>query len=290
MNTMRFLRFPVSQLILALVLSFAVLVVFAAMDLSTDPQFSPILTRGIGSLLAAGVILLLGRALQGKALNEIGISPRGALPQVMQGVLVGTVIMGLVAGLMAMASWYKVANINFDAFAIGRGLILFFFVALFEELLFRGILFWQLENVFGSWLALVLSSALFGATHLGNPGATIWSTLALAINAGVCLGAAYLVTRNVWVAVGLHWAWNFLLGPIFGFAVSGHDTYSLLTATINGPELWTGGAFGPEAGLPVLIVAAFASAGMLWVAARRKHLSPPYWSRRQSAGRTGAST
>lgn len=280
-NFIRFLRLPVVQLILAFLLSFATVAIFAVLDLSTEPKLSPILTRMIGSLLAVGVILLLGRTLQGKALEETGISPRGALPQVTQGVLVGAVIMGLVAGLMALAGWYKVAEINFDAFAIGRGLTLFFFVALFEELLFRGILFWQLDNVFGSWLALVFSSALFGATHLGNPGATVWSTLTLAVSAGACLGAAYLMTRNVWAAVGLHWAWNFLLGPIFGFAVSGHDTYSLLTASINGPELWTGGAFGPEAGLPVLIFGALASIVMLWVAAQRKYVSPPSWSRRR---------
>lgn len=281
MNNIRFLRFPVSQLVLALVLVFAVLAVFAMMDLSTAPRLSPILTRGIGAALAAGVVLLLGKKLQGKTLDEIGIAWRGALPQVLQGALAGVIIMAFVAALMWLAGWYTVSGIEFNAVAIGRGLVLFLFASLFEELLFRGILFWQLENVFGSWLALALSSALFGATHFANQGATLWSSLTLAINAGLCLGAAYLVTRTIWMAVGLHWAWNFLLGPILGFAVSGNNTYSLLAAKINGPELWTGGAFGPEAGLPVLIAGVFASVGMLWVAARRKHILPPSWSRRQ---------
>lgn len=278
MNIMRFLRFPVSQLVLALVLSFAVLAVFTVMDLSTNPQFSSILTRILGSLLAAGVILLLGRAHQGKALDKIGISPRSALSQIMQGVLVGALMMGSVTGLMVLMGWYKVVDINFDLFALGHILILYLFAALFEELLFRGIIFQQLDNVFGSWLALIVSGALFGATHLGNPGATIWTTLALAISAGVGLGAAYLVTQNIWLAVGLHWAWNFLLA-MFGFAVSGLEPYSLLTATINAPTLWSGGEFGIEVGLPTLIAAAFASVGMLWVAVRRKHISPPSWSR-----------
>jgi len=278
LKIMRFLQLPVSQLALALILSFAVLAIFTVMDLSTNPQFSSILTRIVGALLAAGVILLLGRALQGKALDKIGISPRGALSQIMQGVLIGALMMGLVTGLMVLMGWYKVVDVNFDMFALWRILILYLFAALFEELLFRGILFWQLDNVFGSWLALIVSGALFGATHLGNPGATIWTTLALAISAGVGLGAAYLVTRNVWLAVGIHWAWNFLLA-MFGFAVSGLEPYSLLTATISAPTLWSGGEFGMEVGLPALITAAFASVGMLWVAVRRKHLSPPSWSR-----------
>jgi hypothetical protein len=85
LKIMRFLQLPVSQLALALILSFAVLAIFTVMDLSIDPQFSSILTRIVGALLAAGVILLLGRALQGKALDKIGISPRGALSQIMQG-------------------------------------------------------------------------------------------------------------------------------------------------------------------------------------------------------------
>lgn len=277
---MRFLRFPVSQLILALILSFAVLAVFTVMDLSTDPQFSSILTRIVGSLLTVGIILLLGRTIQGGTLERIGISPRGASSQIMQGVLVGALMMGSVTGLMALMGWCKIVDVNFDMFALGRILILYLFAALFEELLFRGILFRQLDNVFGSWLALIVSGVLFGATHLGNPNATIWTTLALAISAGAGLGAAYLVTRNVWLAVGLHWAWNFLLA-MFGFAVSGLEPYSLLTVTINAPALWSGGEFGIEVGLPTLIAAAFASAGMLWVAARRKHLSPPSWSRRK---------
>ncbi len=279
-NFFRFLRLPVVQLVLAFVLSFATVAVIAVMDLAIEPRPSTILSRGIGALLALGVILLLGRALQRKSLDEIGISPRGALPSIVQGALIGAVIMGTITGLMALVGWYRVVNVNVDAFAIAYALILFFFVALFEETLFRGILFWQLDNVFGSWLALAISGALFGAMHFANPGATLWTTLALAVGAGLGLGAAYLVSRNIWVAVGLHWSWNFLLGPIFGFAVSGHSTYALLTVTVAGPDLWTGGAFGAEAGLLALIASALASIAMLWDAARRRHLSPPSWARR----------
>lgn len=268
-----FLRLPAVQLVLAIVLSLAILVTIAVMDLALDPRPSLILSRAIGALLAFGVLLLLGRGLQRKTLEEIGVSPRGASPLIVLGVLIGAVMMGTIAGLMGLAGWYKVASLNFDALALGRTLIAFFFVALFEELLFRAILFRQLDNVFGSWIALAISGALFGAMHFANPGATLWTTLALAVF-GMGIGAAYLLARNVWVAVGLHWAWNFLLGPIFGFAVSGNATYALLTATSAGPDLWTGGAFGPEAGLLALIVTTLASAAMLWVASRRKHLSP----------------
>ena len=274
-NIGRWLHHPVSQLISAFILSFAVVAIIAVMDFSIDPRPSLILRRAIGALLAAGVILLLGRAIQRKTLEEIGISLRGAAPLILQGALIGVVMAGAIVGMMALMGWYQIVDVNIDTLAIGRALITFFLVALFEEMLFRGVLFWQLDNVFGSWLALLMTSALFGATHLGNSGATLWTTLAVAIGGGLSLGAAYLITRNVWAAVGLHWAWNFLQGPIFGFAVSGNTTYKALTATVNGPALWTGGSFGAEAGLLALIAATLASAAMLWIAVRRKHLSTP---------------
>ena len=90
-----------------------------------------------------------------------------------------------------------------------------------EELLFRGILFRWLEEFGGSWLALLLTSALFGAAHLGNPNATAFSAFCIAVEAGVLLGAAYMLTRSLWLPMGLHAAWNFTQGEIFDVPVSG---------------------------------------------------------------------
>lgn len=278
-NVQRLLRLPATQLVLAFMLSVALVAIIAVMDYSIEPRPSLLLSRTIGVLLAAGAILLLGRTIQRKTLDEIGISLRGAAPLILQGALIGIIMTGIVIGVMMLMGWYQVVGVNIDALAIGRALTVFFLVALFEELLFRGLLFWQLDNVFGSWLALLITSAFFGATHLGNANATLWTGLAVAIG-GLSLGAAYLMTCNVWVAVGLHWMWNFLQGPIFGFSVSGNTTYKMLTANVNGPALWTGGSFGAEAGLPALIAATLASVAMLWITARRRHFSPPSWARR----------
>lgn len=279
-NIKHILRLPASQLGLAFVLSFAMVAIIAIMDYSMEPRPSLILSRTIGVLLAAGAILLLGRTFQRKTLEEIGISLRGAAPLILQGALIGIVMTGMIVGVMMLMGWYQILDVDVDTLAIGRALIAFFLVALFEELLFRGVLFWQLDNMFGSWLALLITSAFFGATHLGNANATLWTALAVAVGGGLSLGAAYLMTRNVWVAVGLHWMWNFLQGPIFGFSVSGNVTYKVLTSTIHGSALWTGGSFGADAGLPALIAATLASVAMLWIAARRKHFSSPSWARR----------
>jgi uncharacterized protein len=149
-----------------------------------------------------------------------------------------------------------------------------------EELFFRGILFRYIEKATGSWIALALTSAAFGAVHLWNPGATWFSSVCIAIEAGILLGAVYMLTRRLWAAMGLHAAWNFTQGWIFGLPVSGTPGgVGLLNGRLTGPELMTGGAFGLEASLPALIVATGAGILILVYAVRRGRIVPPMWAR-----------
>jgi membrane protease YdiL (CAAX protease family) len=148
-----------------------------------------------------------------------------------------------------------------------------------EELFFRGILFRYIEKAAGSWVALALTSALFGAAHLFNPGATWFSSFAIAVEAGILLGAVYMLTRHLWAAMGLHAAWNFTQGWIFGLPVSGgHGGTGLLNGRLTGSEWLTGGAFGLEASVPAVIVATTAGAAILIVAIRKGEIVPPMWS------------
>jgi membrane protease YdiL (CAAX protease family) len=98
---------------------------------------------------------------------------------------------------------------------------------------------------------VVISSAFFGALHLGNPNA-IWVSAAGIFLAGVFLAYSYLRTRQLWLPIGLHIGWNFFEGVVFGFPVSGSESYALIRTSVDGPVLWTGGLFGPEAGLVVI--------------------------------------
>ena len=83
-----------------------------------------------------------------------------------------------------------------------------------------------------------------------NSGATVWSSISIAITAGLMLGMAYKASGNLWLPIGIHWAWNFTQGNIFGFIVSGYySAASIFTAEVDGPDLFTGGAFGPEASI-----------------------------------------
>ena len=132
---------------------------------------------------------------------------------------------------------------------------LFLIVGVGEEIVFRGILFRWLDEKWGFVTALAVSSLVFGLIHIFNPGSTWWSSLAIAIEAGLLLGAAYKYAGNLWLPIGIHWAWNFTQGNIFGFAVSGGDAgISLIQSHVTCADILTGGAFGAEASIlaPIL--------------------------------------
>ena len=138
-------------------------------------------------------------------------------------------------------------------------LIMFIFVGWNEELLSRGYHLQTIASGLNLFWGVVISSAVFGLLHLGNPNAT-WVSAAGIFFAGVFLAFGYVRTKQLWLPIGLHIGWNFFEGVGFGFPVSGLDIYALTRITVHGPELWTGGAFGPEAGLivlPALILGAF---------------------------------
>jgi len=143
-----------------------------------------------------------------------------------------------------------------------------------EEIIVRGSVYRLLEEGFGTLIAIILSGALFGLLHALNPGATLASTAAIAVEAGILLAAAYLVTRSLWLAIGLHIGWNFTEGGIFGAAVSGGKSHGLITTVFAGPDWLTGGKFGPEASLTAVILCVVVAAVLLGVAIRRGEWKP----------------
>jgi uncharacterized protein len=149
-----------------------------------------------------------------------------------------------------------------------------------EEILLRAIFFRIVEEGLGTWLALALSAALFGLLHAFNPGATAVSSAAIALEAGVLLAAAFLLTRRLWLPMGLHAAWNFTEGGLFGASVSGTPPHGLCATRLAGSRILTGGEFGPEASLVAVLVCLAAGVAMLAAARRRGRIVPPPWGRR----------
>ena len=131
---------------------------------------------------------------------------------------------------------------------------MFLVVGVGEEVLFRGIVFRMIDDRWGTVVALVVSALIFGFVHITNNNATVWSSVAIAVEAGLLLGAAYKWSGTLWVPIGIHWSWNYFQGPVFGFAVSGNGTPSLITPVIQGSDWLTGGSFGAEASIPAFVL------------------------------------
>jgi membrane protease YdiL (CAAX protease family) len=151
----------------------------------------------------------------------------------------------------------------------------------YEELWFRGAIFRLTEEWFGSWIAIVVSSLVFGFVHLSTEGATVMGVTFISIEAGLLLAAAYLLTRRLWLCIGFHAAWNFTQGSLFSGAVSGtQEPTGLIKTTMHGPELITGGSFGMEASVVALVLLTTTGVVMLVMAIRRGEVRLPLWMRR----------
>jgi len=151
----------------------------------------------------------------------------------------------------------------------------------YEELWFRGAIFRLTEEWFGSWIAIVVSSLVFGFVHLSTEGATVMGVTFISIEAGLLLAAAYMLTRRLWLCIGFHAAWNFTQGSVFSGAVSGtQEPTGLIKTTMRGPELITGGSFGMEASVVALVLLTTTGVVMLVMAIRRGEVKSPLWMRR----------
>lgn len=122
-----------------------------------------------------------------------------------------------------------------------------------------------------------VSAALFGLLHALQPSITLWSITAIALEAGILLGAAYTASRSLWLPIGLHLAWNFTEGGIFGAFVSGGGgAPGLFAVKLRGPELLTGGDFGPESSVIAVGLCATLAFIFVVVAVRRGNWRPAF--------------
>ena len=204
---------------------------------------------------------------------------RGALSGLALGVITGFVLFSAVVGVAALVDVYNVVGRG-DARELVKDLIgMTVLTAFMEELLFRGMLFRWIEDFAGSWAALAVTSALFGLAHLFNENATWVSSVAIMVEAGLLLGGAYMLARNLWVPMGLHAAWNFTQGFIFDVPVSGHDMHGMVQAKLSGPVLLSGGSFGLEASIIAVLLSTPLGAALIVRAARDGRIVDPWWVR-----------
>ena len=210
------------------------------------------------------------------------LSGRGAVGETGAGIAVGAGLQTACVGAVAALGYFQVTGLN-PVSAIVPTLAMAVASGYVEEVVFRGVLFRIVEESLGTWIALALTSLLFGFVHMWNPNATVFSSFAIAMEAGVLLGAAYVLTRRLWLAVGIHFAWNFTQGGIFGGRVSGLSMDGLLESELSGPMLLSGGEFGLEASVFGLALGTATGVLFLVRAGRSGQFIAPFWRRPRDA-------
>lgn len=231
---------------------------WGGIDLSTMNVSSP-----LAYVISLPAILLstwiARRALDRRSFISLGFEFDGTpLRDVAFGIALAGAMMGLVFVVEIGLGWLRI-----DGYVWGPdqgigwvqgllGIVLAFTVVGFqEELLSRG---YQMQNLVDGLnlpAGVVISSLIFSLLHSLNPGAGLFSTLGLFFS-GLFLAYGWVRTHQLWLPIGLHIGWNIFEGPVFGFAVSGNQTFRLIRHTVSGPSWATGGPFGPEAGAILL--------------------------------------
>ncbi|BCL27958.1 lysostaphin resistance A-like protein [Streptomyces aurantiacus] len=279
---------PTGVRLAALVVLF-VLVMGLTTGMSGVAGDNPVLSLLFGAaavVIALTVYAAAVRILEQRPVSELDLG--AARSGLRVGVLVGLGLFGATLALVALFGGYGTKG----GVSVGGAVTILGMMAgtaVVEELLFRGIVFRLVEDLAGTRGALVVSGLLFGALHLVNSGATVWGALAISVEAGLMLGAAYVATRTLWLPIGLHFGWNFALSGIFGVTVSGNEDLpdGLLHGVLSGPEAITGGSFGPEASIFAILVCVVPTVVFLRTAKRRGRLHTRHQLR--STGTTASS-
>jgi len=226
----------------------------------------------VGGLAYYGFVHVIER----RAVTELSLQK--IISELIIGIVIGTTIFFITVGILWASGYYEVLSINSPAvivpimvFALNSGV--------YEELLFRGLLFRIMEESMGTWLAMGISALMFGLLHLTDPNATLWSAIAVAITAGFTLAATFVSSRRLWIPIGIHFAWNFTQ-RFFGLAVSGNNSHGFINAKLTGPILLSGGAFGVEDSILIVILSLGVTVYFLRRGWEKGNFIKPFWKMR----------
>lgn len=263
----RVLRHPLTRIVLA---AFGVALA-AGMAYSLAAAAAPKPARILWPhLLAAGAVILAYwgyvRVLEGRRPTEFAL--RGAARELAAGCAIGAAAVVAVLAVLYAGGGYHPVALNRWTLAIALPLAEMAFVGVFEEVLCRAIIFRIVEQSFGSRAALAISALLFGLAHL--PGASLGAlAFIVTVVAGLLFSGAFMLTRRLWLCIGIHAAWNYTLGSIFSISVSGRPAQGLVNGTLSGPDWITGGAYGLEGSAVTLAVLGLLASALLRQAWRK---------------------
>lgn len=277
----RILYFPLTKIIIGIIVCVGILSV-GKIGVKRLLSFTS-LNEEIKTLLGASVLAILVLAgyitlykfYEKRKINEL--SEKGLAKNLISGILLGAVLLSLTIYVIYLNHGFFIISVNSFIYIL-PGLGTAFAAAVSEEILFRGIIFRITEEKLGSYLALAISALLFGAAHFANPNSTLLAALGIAVQAGLLLGAAYIYSKNLWLPIALHFAWDFTQAGIFGATSSGNIIgKSLLTTKIEGPVLISGGPFGPEGSIQATVFCLIAAIILMILNHRQNKIVKPYW-------------
>lgn len=260
----RALLFLIAFVLLTLLLGLLVLLALVFFGLSEQRVAIITLTLITQTISAFVLVWWFREKLDRLSFSSLDLNFReGWLGDLFWGIVVGVVTNTAVIGIGSLFGYFAFVNIGWQKASIGNmvgwGVLMIFWMALVglnEELVSRGYLLQNLSSGTNLPAGVILSSIIFAAGHFANPNTTVLASFNLVL-AGVFFCMVYLVRQSLWAAVGAHFAWNFFQGYVFGQNVSGLDIlarYSLFHFEPFGPDLATGGAFGPEGSVITTLV------------------------------------
>ena len=277
----RILNAPLTRILLGLLVCFIAFILAQQLtgkllDLTSLDKNYRNLIKGIFSSTAVILAYIyFYKKYEKRAITEF--STTGIKLHLLIGVLTGALLQCLTILIIIINGGFEIVSVN----PISDMIIPFtiaFSVAIFEEILIRGIIFRIVEEKLGSYISLGITAFIFGALHLLNPNSTLLSGLCVGIEAGLLMGAAYIYARNLWFPIAIHFAWNFMQSGIFGAVTSGNEkTSGLLSTKITGSQLITGGEFGPEGTIQAIVFCVLAAIILLQLS--KNKIVKPYWKK-----------
>lgn len=230
--------------------------------LNLSPNFANLfLTLTLLTLPTILIVFLWVRRVENRKFSSIGFSSNNFIIKYLKGFLIGLLMMTSTVALLYLFGSVTVDNTPKQAIgslALANVLLIipaWMIQSASEEILSRGWLMNILGARYTPIIGLLISSVFFGLIHLANPGITFVAVLNI-ILVGLFLGLYVIKTNDLWGVCGIHAAWNFSQGNIFGFEVSGNEALigSVFDLKLKGSEVISGGVFGPESGLCATVV------------------------------------
>ena len=219
------------------------------------------------------------KVIEKRSFSSIGFNKNNWLKKYSLGFLIGLAMMSIIVLILFPFGYITVEKNPIQP--VGVSAIASVLVILFgwiiqgatEEIVTRGWLLNVLSTKYNIGVGLLISSTLFGLMHLTNPNVNYIAVINI-ILVGLFYGLYVIKTNDLWAVCGMHSAWNFAQGNIFGFKVSGLDVSvgSLIDLNLVGSDFVTGGIFGPEAGITATFIL-LASIGILLFIDKKRYFS-----------------